>query len=576
MLQSVNLKIKTKLTYGIGLLFAMIVLLGAVSVENILNMSSDTQNILADNYNSLLYSRRMLDALERIKTDPVARSEFEKNLELQKKNITEVDENAATSHLVMRYEAMLKDQNDTTIQRVRVALNQVMSLNMASIYRKSEVAGSTAQRALLWIGVIGVLCIAIAFGFLIRLPRSIDAPIRKLKDGIMEIASHHYEKRLDLGKYEEFAEVAKSFNSMAERLAEYRKSTLADIIQGKKYIEAIVNSITEPIIGLDDNRSILFANDEALMILNLKRENVIGKSAAELSLKNDLLRRLIRELIQPNEKNEPLKIYADNKESYFQAKYIPIRVTDVDVSKSRYIGDVILLKNITEFKELDSAKTTFISTISHELKTPISAIMMSLKLLDDNRIGDMNDEQKTLTQSIKESSDRLLEITGELLKMTQVETGKLQLSPKITKPIELIDYAIKANRVQAERFGCHIEVEYPEKVAKVFVDSEKIAWVLTNLLSNAIHYTPENGRIIVGARQLEKSVEIYVQDFGKGIDPRYHQSIFDRYFRVPGTKVQGSGLGLAISKDFMEAHGGSIRVESEVGKGSKFVVTLYI
>ena len=108
---------------------------------------------------------------------------------------------------------------------------------------------------------------------------------------------------------------------------------------------------------------------------------------------------------------------------------------DGDGRETEYAGDVILLKNITEFKELDSAKTTFISTISHELKTPISAILMSLKLLEDKRIGDMNDEQIALAGSIRESSDRLLEITGELLKMTQVEAGKLQLNPKITKPI---------------------------------------------------------------------------------------------------------------------------------------------
>lgn len=574
--KSVNLKIKTKLISGIGLLFVMIVLLGGLAVKNINHMSVDTQNILADNYNSLLYSRRMLSALEHIKTDPIARAEFDKNLELQKKNITEVDENLATTHLAAQYEAMHKELNDTTIQRVRMALNDIMSLNMATIYRKSQIAEHTADRALLWICVISIICILAAFAFLIRLPRSINTPIRKLTDGIMEIANHNYEKRLDLGKYQEFSEVANSFNRMAERLTEYRNSTLADIIQAKKYIEAIVNSITEPIIGLDDHRTILFANDEALTILNLKRDIVIGKSAAELALKNDLLRRLVRELIQPNDKKEPLKIYADNKESYFQAKYIPIRVTDENGKDNQYVGDVILLKNITEFKELDSAKTTFISTISHELKTPISAILMSLKLLDDNRVGEMNDEQKALSHSIRESSDRLLEITGELLKMTQVETGKLQLNPKITKPIELIDYAIKANRVQADRFGCHIEVEYPEKISKLFVDSEKIAWVLTNLLSNAIHYTPENGRIIIGAHQHDKSIEIFVQDFGKGIDPRYHQSIFDRYFRVPGTKVQGSGLGLAISKDFVEAHGGTIHVESEIGKGSRFVIAFNV
>ena len=401
--------------------------------------------------------------------------------------------------------------------------------------------------------------------------RNIVRPMLRLTEATRKVAAGDFESRVPEHYPNEIGQLAQSFNRMAERLTEYRKSTLADIIQGKKYIEAIVNSITEPIIGLDRDRKILFANNEALTILNLKRENVIGKSASELSLRNDLLRRLVRELIQPGEKKEPLKIYADNKESYFQVQYIPIRVSE-NGEAEEYVGDVILLKNITEFKELDSAKTTFISTISHELKTPISAIMMSLKLLEDARVGAMNDEQKALAESIKESSNRLLEITSELLKMTQVEAGKLQLNPKITKPIELIEYAIKANQVQADRFNCHIEVEYPEKISKLFVDSEKIAWVLTNLLSNAIHYTPENGRIIIGARQQDHSVEIYVQDFGKGIDPRYHQSIFDRYFRVPGTKVQGSGLGLAISKDFVEAHGGTLSVDSAVGKGSTFVI----
>ena len=138
-----------------------------------------------------------------------------------------------------------------------------------------------------------------------------------------------------------------------------------------------------------------------------------------------------------------------------------------------------------------------------------------------------------------------------------------------------MEYAIKANQVQADKFGIQIEVDYPEeKMPKLFVDSEKIAWVLTNLLSNAIRYSKENGRVIIGAKKAEEYVEIYVQDFGKGIDPRYHQSIFDRYFRVPGTKVQGSGLGLSISKDFIEAHGGTLSVESELGKGSRFIVCL--
>ncbi len=197
---------------------------------------------------------------------------------------------------------------------------------------------------------------------------------------------------------------------------------------------------------------------------------------------------------------------------------------------------------------------------------------MCQQLLEDKRVGILNKEQEELLQNIKDNSERLLGITSELLNMTQVEAGKLQLMPKITKPIELINYAIGANRVQADKFGCQIEVEYPEKIEKLYVDSEKIAWVLTNLLSNAIRYSKENGRVIIGAKQDRNRVEMFVQDFGKGIDPRYHQSIFDRYFRVPGTKIQGSGLGLSISKDFVEAHNGTLTVESELGKGSRFVI----
>jgi signal transduction histidine kinase len=210
------------------------------------------------------------------------------------------------------------------------------------------------------------------------------------------------------------------------------------------------------------------------------------------------------------------------------------------------------------------------------LKTPISAILMSLQLLTDNRVGGLNPEQKELSDSIRENGERLLSITGELLNMTQVESGVLQLKPRITRPIELIEYAIKANQVQADKFNINIEVDYPaEKIAKLYVDSEKIAWVLTNLLSNAIRYSNENGRVIIGAQQKDAHrIELYVQDFGRGIDPRYHESIFERYFRVPGTKIQGSGLGLSISRDFVEAHSGTLTVDSELGKGSRFVVAL--
>ena len=470
---------------------------------------------------------------------------------------------------------MLQDTvTPRTIQLVRSDLYRIMELNMAAIQAKSRLLSDASEEAMWWLAITAVLCVLIAFVFLVRFPRGVVKPITMLKEGILEIANFNYDKRLDFKHNKEFKTVAESFNKMAEKLSEYRRSTIEDLMTNKKRIEAIVNSLHEPIIGLDPDKKILVMNNEAFMILNLKPIDVIGKNAAEVALGNDLLRRLIRGLYSSEKDDEPLKIYADNKESYFQMENIPLYISPIGEKEQNFIGNVIILNNITKYKELDSAKTNFISTVSHEMKTPISSILMSLQLLEDSRLGALNDEQKALSQSIRESSDRLLKITGELLNMTQLETGKLQLMPKVTKPIELIEYAVGATRVLAERFGCFVEVEYPEKISKLFVDSEKIAWVITNLLSNAIHHSPEGSRIIVGAAEHDKTVDIYVQDFGRGIDPRYHKSIFDRYFRVPGTKVQGSGLGLAISKEFVEAHGGTIGIESEVGKGSRFTVTL--
>ena len=446
---------------------------------------------------------------------------------------------------------------------------------MAAIRAKSAGVEQRADYAMWWLIAVAALCALIAGGILVWFPQSVLRPIDALKKGITQIANHNYRERLDFPGNREFESVAESFNDMAAKLDEYRRSSLDDLMTAKKRIEAIVDTLHEPIVGLGPDRRILFMNREAFSVLNL-REDAVGRDAAEVALSNDLLRRLVRG-VNDTEKDadkEPLKIYADNKESYFQEENTPLYITPVGGREQQFVGNLIVLNNVTRFKELDSAKTNFISTVSHEMKTPISSILMSLQLLGDDRLGTLNGEQKQLVTSIKESSDRLLSITGELLNMTQIETGKLKLIPKVTKPIELIDYAVKATQVLAERFCCFVEVDYPEKISKLFVDNEKIAWVITNLLSNAIHHSPERSRIIVGAVQREKAVEIYVQDFGRGIDPRYHKSIFERYFRVPGTKVQGSGLGLAISKEFVEAHGGTISVESEIGRGSRFSILL--
>lgn len=463
-----------------------------------------------------------------------------------------------------------------------VALSTVSLQILTATDPNSPAADYGLVRAIAIILTFGSLSVMCGVWMLVKLPASINRPFKELHDAVDAIACGNYAVRLQLDGSREMETLSDNFNRMARQLESYSNSSMARIRTQKQYIETIIDSIDEPILCLNPQSKLLLVNDAALEMLHLTKVETIGREANEVAMRNDLLRRLINGLKEETEcaaaetatkRKEPLKIYADNKESYFQVRYLPVRLAEGGNN-----GYIIMLRNITESHRLDMAKTTFISTISHEMKTPIASILMSQQLLSDSRVGRLNGEQSDLAQSIKENGERLLSITSELLNMTQVESGVLQVKPHITKPIELIDYALKANAVQAERFGINVEVDHPsEKISKLYVDSEKIAWVLTNLLSNAIRFSPENGRVIIGVRQAdEHHVQFFVQDFGKGIDPRYHESIFERYFRVPGTKVQGSGLGLSISRDFVEAHNGTLAIESEVGKGSKFIVTLSV
>ena len=251
---------------------------------------------------------------------------------------------------------------------------------------------------------------------------------------------------------------------------------------------------------------------------------------------------------------------------------ISIVPTGEQISKT--IGHVIILRNVTPYKELDFAKTNFIATVSHELKTPISSIKMSVQLLENEKTGKMNEEQKNLLESINEDTSRLLKITGELLNMTQVESGNIQLSIIPSMPKEILQYAVNANKTQAEDKKIKLEITAPKTISKVLADGEKTAWVLTNLISNAIRYSYDNSIIYLSIEEAESKILFSVKDTGQGIAPQYKDKIFDRYFRIPGTKKEGTGLGLSISKEFIEAQGGQITVESDFGAGSTFSILL--
>lgn len=571
------MKIKTKLTLGVGLLFLLIILLSLLGTRYISALKSDTENILVANYNTLEYSRNMLAALDE-GTDKSVQT-FERNLKNQKKNITEIGEKEATAELSEHFEAFKQNKSDRSISgEIRKSIFQLMDLNMQAIQRKSEVAKATADKALFWIAITGTTCFLIAFILVINLPSSIANPIKELTESIKQIASKNYSERVHFESHSEFGQLAKSFNTMAEKLEEFNNSNLAKLMKEKKRIETLINNMHDPVIGLDENLNVIFANEEAIKIIGMNEPEIIGHHTKDLALKNDLVRTLIQDLIIAESgdgiKSKPMKIYADNKEGYFEKETLHISIVPTGEETKQLIGHVIILRNITKYKELDFAKTNFIATVSHEFKTPLSSIKMSLQLLENEEIGKLNHEQKDLIESIEDDANRLLKITGELLNMTQVESGNIQLSILPADPKEILSYAINTTQTQADQKQIKFEIDCPENILKVQADIEKTAWVLTNLISNAIRYSYDNSTIYLTIKEQNKKVQISVRDTGQGIAPQYKDKVFDRYFRVPGTKKEGTGLGLAISKEFIEAQNGQIKVDSEFGAGSTFSVIL--
>lgn len=567
------MKIKTKLTFGVGLLFCLIMLLSGVSIWYINDLRKDTGNILMANYNTLEYSRNMLLALDEMNTDQRAVSVFETNLKKQLKNETEIGESDITFQISNLFSDLkINTENDSLKIIIRKDIAALMKLNMNAIVQKSHIANNTAENAIIWIIITGGLCFLIAFALLVKLPGNVANPILALTESIKEIANQNYRQRLNYESHNEYGDLARSFNIMAEKLEEYSNSRLEKILKEKKRVETLINNMHDPVIGLDEHKVILFINDEALKITGLSRNEILNKPVQDIAVTNDLIRTLIVDLINPSAKKDeaPLKIFSDEKESFFEKEIIHIEINKTGENETELIGYVILLKNITIFKELDSAKTNFIATISHELKTPISSIKMSTQLLEHNETGILNNEQKQLIEGIKEDSTRLLQITGELLNMSQVETGNIQLNIQSTDPELIVRYAIDTTKLQAEQKKIKLQIDVETDIPDIIADAEKTAWVLINFLTNAIRYSMEDSEIVVSLQKDDKGALFSVKDFGKGIDSRYRKKIFDRYFQIPGSSKSGSGLGLAISKEFIETQGGTIGVESSPGMGSTF------
>ena len=581
--------LKTKVSLSLVFLFGIILVLGGLGAFYLNKLANDSKEILKDNYISLEFVSNMQKALIAL-DDPDALTDFETNLKKQETNLTEVGEEQPTQAVRREFTRLRTETtNVTLINRIRQHLFIIDDLNRQAIVRKSKTAEQTATDALLWLGTIGTFCFLVVFSFIVNIPSYIANPIKELTRSIKQISSRNFEERLHFRSSDEFGELARSFNSMAQKLYEFEHSNVARLLFEKKRVDTLVEIMSEGIIGLDEQRRILFINPVAERLLGVERQKLIGQYAPDVATSNDLLRSLIQDVMMgsvapvPGSENGRglLKIFdpgltGKGKESYYSKEVHVVEVTPTGESQPVQAGYVIVLLNITSYKELDLAKTNFIATVSHELKTPISAIKMSLKLLADKRLGSLNSEQQEMVTHVEENTDRLLRLTGELLNMAQVESGQIQLHMQAANPAELVQVATNALKAQAEQKQLQFKLTIPTDLPAVKADLDKASWVLINFLSNAVRHSPEQAPVDITVSQRDSQVEFTVRDYGPGLREDHRDKVFDRYFKAPGLNgpFSGTGLGLAISREFIQSMGGQIGLHANVVPGASFYFRL--
>ena len=608
-------KIKTKIFTGVLALFIVILILSVLGIYFINRIAQGSKGTIKDNYRSIEYATMMtkyLDEIYQLKAQEYLavqnkidisklnqfNKEFQTNFNLEAHNITEVGERELVGELNQNYIKFIqvlegKDENNNNsaknnleniIYLYKITRDNIIGIyqvNMDAILLRNSKAEHTSEEVTFYMAIVGIFSILSTLLFIFRFPNKIVSPITELTKKIISISEKDYDQKLTITSKDEMGDLARAFNVMVQRIKEYDETNLDQLLFEKKRMDAIVKNLQDGVIILDENKKIILANNPLVKLAGLKEEEVINRYAPDIAARNDLIRTMISSLMVEGSENKeeeikPIKIILGNKENYYSIEHIAVELKSSTNNRNNLVCYIIMLKNITLFQERDTAKTNLIATVSHELKTPLSSINLSLKLLEDSRIGDINEEQKGLLNSIRQQSIRLSKVVNELLDFSQAETGNIKLKITEIRADDIVELAVVALMMFISEKKIQFETMVSETLPAIKADLEKTVWVLVNIINNAIRYSPEGGRIIVKAESEKEFIKFEVSDEGPGISEEDCNKVFDKFVQVGNRASKGSGLGLAISKEFVAAQGGKIWVESILGKGSKFSFTLPI
>jgi NtrC-family two-component system sensor histidine kinase KinB len=452
---------------------------------------------------------------------------------------------------------------------------RLREINQENMFKVSDRARFIAKRAILSMVIIGIAAIGIGIGFSLLLSNLLTKPVRRMVEATQEIARGNYDIQIPIYSSDELGRLTDEFNSMAKKLKGFHDLNIEQIIAEKGKSEAIIRSIDDGIILVDAEFKVTGMNPMARRILNVQPEISQNKHFLELVNSEELFNYIKQSMESGKppsigEKENVFSVERDESRCHYQ-----FSITPVYGKKGVLMGVVLLLRDVTRLTELDRLKSEFVMTASHELRTPLTSIGMSIDLLLESATKKLNEKEQQLLLAADEDLQRLKVFVSNLLDLSKIEAGKMEMELSSIPIHILFEKVVAVFKNESEEKAVDLSLNVPGEVPNVKADDNKISWVLTNLISNALRYTPSGGHIKLSAEIFGPYVQISVKDNGPGIPFEYQSKIFDKFVQVKSDKaVGGSGLGLAICKEIVRAHGGTIWVDSAPGAGSRFTFTL--
>ena len=581
--------LKTKITLGFVAMLALLLSIGGYAFYTVRQLDLKSRNILKDNLYSVDLGQQMLRGLDALRDEPGSAPglrQLQRGLTREAGNITEPGEREVVDSLTQQLAAYQGDLSrdgralPPAWRPLRAQTLRMMNLNTAALTRKNTLANHYAEQAnrnlILFITVAALL----GLGFVASVPEAAVQPLRKLSAALSHATARDFAATIPQESNDEFGQVALAFNKMLSELREFRSSTAAELLTARNRASSIINTLDEGLLVLDESRRVLLANPVMCELLALPPEKLVGRPASLVRLENDLFQTLTAPLDAPNREQAVaeaplLTITQRGEEAYYRLAVQDLVSYNEASDKTEFVGQLLTLRNVSDFKKLDQVKSNFLATVSHEFKTPLSSINLSLKVLQKDNLPET--ERQDITVGIQRETQRLQRLVSELLDVSRLDSGQgIQLNFVATQLADVVRFAEATVQAQLANKQLTLQTDLPADLPPARADVEKTTWVLINLLANAIRYSPAGGSIAVRAARAGKFVQVTVQDRGPGIAAEHHDKIFQRFAQLPDKAgyTGGSGLGLSIAREFITTQGGRLWIESELGSGSAFHFTL--